>query len=177
MTNQYALGYKAGLDAAVKVCRDYAENFDWDLCCKSAIEGAIETIAALPVPEVQWRDLTDQEIVALERELVNRAMLRLADQEAAPVQLVKQKPVAYMVKSEGFIYSLVNRISAAEEIVSMLRKDDQGAAIHPLYAAPVDAKAIRAEALEEAAKMAEAYVARSIGIEMAAAIRGLKEES
>lgn len=33
---------------------------------------------------------------------------------------------------------------------------------------------VRAESLEEAAKMAEAYVARSIGIEIAAAIRGLK---
>lgn len=83
-----------------------------------------------------------------ERELVNRAMLRLADQEAAPVQLVKQKPVAYMVKSEGFIYSLVNRISAAEEIVSMLRKDDQGAAIHPLYAAPVQQVDLTDEELE-----------------------------
>lgn len=60
----------------------------------------------------------------------------------------KQKPVAYMVKSEGFIYSLVNRISAAEEIVSMLRKDDQGAAIHPLYAAPVQQVDLTDEELE-----------------------------
>ena len=45
-------------------------------------------------------------------------------------------------------------------------------------AAPVDAKAIRAEALEEAAKVCEEGAdIKSLGHAIAAAIRGLKEES
>lgn len=51
MTNQYALGYKAGLKEAELEARGY------HLACNAA-----DGIASLPVPEVQWRDLTDGEI-------------------------------------------------------------------------------------------------------------------
>jgi hypothetical protein len=79
---------------------------------------------------------------------------------AAPVQPVKQEPVVWTATR---LWNRKDTWSCPADIEKDL-----------LYAAPVDAKAIRAEALEEAAKMAEAYVARSIGIEMAAAIRGIK---
>lgn len=68
--NQYALGYKAGLDAAVKVCRDKEKEFSGDAWEASFFVIAANAIAALPVPscasnaslDVQWRDLTDDEI-------------------------------------------------------------------------------------------------------------------
>jgi hypothetical protein len=45
----------------------------------------------------------------------------------------------------------------------------------PLYVAPVDAKAIRAEALEEAAKVCDELIGtRAYAVQCAAAIRGLK---
>ena len=52
-----ALAARQMRDAAVKVCRDEAKELRLDL---RIIE---ETLAALPVPEVQWRDLTDEEII------------------------------------------------------------------------------------------------------------------
>ena len=55
--------------------------------------------------------------------------------------------------------------------------DDFPEGVFKLYAAPVDAKAIRAEALEEAAKVASTAHAQglqSIREAIAAAIRGLK---
>ena len=79
---------------------------------------------------------------------------------AAPVQPNKQEPVmwAYVDANDSFIDAL-NR--------------QHGAYQTPLYAAPVDAKAIRAEALEEAAKhLAESGLIGSN--DCAAAIRGLK---
>ena len=103
-------------------------------------------------------------------------------------------PTAEPVKQEPFCYL---RQTSSEQ------NPPHGWAVHfgsgevSLYREPVDTKAIRAEALieakehfskqlvgfrasvreqalEEAAKMAEAYVARGIGMEMATAIRGLK---
>ncbi len=59
---------------------------------------------------------------------------------AAPVEPVKQEPVAYAVKSQGSVFSLVSSVSAAEEIVSMLRNDCPDTTFFPLYAAPVRTK-------------------------------------
>ena len=89
---------------------------------------------------------------------------------AAPAQPVKQEPVAWRYNSNGdWIYKDRKVWDAAE----------------PLYAAPVDAKAIRAEALEEAAKVCEQGTGNAVktGVlkvllqerdRIAAAIRGLK---
>lgn len=80
MTNQYALGFKACQDAAVKVCRDDAEQCaaaeQWDY--EDVALDLAEAIAALPVPssssedcgEVQRRDLTDEEVDELSRTMV-----------------------------------------------------------------------------------------------------------
>lgn len=59
MTNQYALGYKAGLEAAVKVCREKAVLF------RNTTGECIKTIEALPAPEVQWVDLTMDDYIEL----------------------------------------------------------------------------------------------------------------
>lgn len=75
MTNQYALGYKAGLEAAVNACRRVAvcwpNNFSEARYAKHAAYECAEFIAALPVPassqscaEVQWRD--DEALDALQ---------------------------------------------------------------------------------------------------------------
>lgn len=56
MTNQYALGYKAGLEAAVKVCRKVKHGEmpggfgTWDEGFYFGAQTAEEQIAALPVP-------------------------------------------------------------------------------------------------------------------------------
>jgi len=47
MTNQYALGYKAGLEAAVKVCKLYAKDSQWS--AEYVIEAVSKAIAALPI--------------------------------------------------------------------------------------------------------------------------------
>lgn len=148
MTNQYALGYKAGLEAAAKVCCELnpAEQRNGEDHWYDGADACADAIAALPVPEVQWRDLTDQEIVALERELVNRAMLRLADQEAAPVQLVKQKPVAWPVDRNWF-YSVLRYAEKNPDCFDEVAPDcvsldscDADTVIDALNAAPVSAK-------------------------------------
>jgi len=87
---------------------------------------------------------------------------------------VKQDPVAWVdAKEEGYEFYGISYLPVGK---------------HHLYAAPVDAKAIRAEALEEAAKVAESVVAKQskhindgkpfyanmYWEEIAAAIRNLK---
>ena len=67
MTNQYALGYKAGLEAAVKVCEKLEEadlNAQYISQSKSPTD-CIAAIESLPAPEVQWRDLTDDDIALI----------------------------------------------------------------------------------------------------------------
>jgi hypothetical protein len=109
---------------------------------------------------------------------------------AAPVQPVKQEPVIWHSvldfadvrrdpPEQGDEANWLPLYAIPEQTINQtpaayVEYYDEGLKRKPLYAEPVDAKAIRADALEEAAKMAEAYVARSIGIEMAAAIRCLK---
>ena len=144
------------------------------------------------------------------RQLLEKANNALS----APLQPVKQEPVAWNIKRNRPAYcsddptEVVALLTANPEPIGRLLNDGTlmtypGKMVHlgdDLYAAPVGAKAIlemrdkafqsyvdqvkadrdlsvlqaRLEALEEAAKMAEAYVARGIGLEMAAAIRGLK---
>ena len=86
-----------------------------------------------------------------------------------PVQPMKQEPVAYVYEKD------VAGIGMRKD-VAFTKHVEVGT---DLYAAPVDAKAIRAEALEEAAKVCET---ECIGFasddeqlnRIAAAIRGLK---
>jgi hypothetical protein len=96
---------------------------------------------------------------------------------AAAVQPVKQEPVAWIE------YSPQGEVTLYKEYGDGLTKKDirAGWKLLPLYTAPVDAKAIRAEALEEAAKvvLADAFAMsfQSMGqyrTACAAAIRGLK---
>ena len=77
----------------------------------------------------------------------------------------KQEPVAWVdAKEEGYEFYGISYLPVGK---------------HHLYAAPVSAEAIRAEALEEAAKWCEAkqsYNAMHANTEFAAAIRSLKEK-
>ena len=86
----------------------------------------------------------------------------------------KQEPVAWMY-DDGTSHKFI------EPVLSVKRKDfPDGWRDSPLYAAPIDAKAIRAEALKEAAKVcrtAQAQGLQSIREAIEEAIRGLKEES
>ena len=80
---------------------------------------------------------------------------------------VKQEPVAYWSNDEQNIVVRYDLIKDQHLLFDYL----------PLYAAPVDTKAIRAEALEEAAKVCEAnknYRGLGVITIIAAAIRGLK---
>lgn len=68
-TNQYALGYKAGLEAAVKVC-DELYKHDRQLCgydegWNYALDIAEQAIANLPLAEPQWQDLTTEELESI----------------------------------------------------------------------------------------------------------------
>lgn len=94
----------------------------------------------------------------------------LAAIREARAEQEKQEPVAwrvhpfdYGVGHEG-AYAMTMRL---EQVEAWNRK---GWIVESLYTAPVDAKAIRAEALEEAAKLFDCDDYRSL----AAAIRGLK---
>ena len=86
---------------------------------------------------------------------------------------VKQEPVAYMVKAHDSVQRFAVRADVADEFACKWRETDPDADFYPLYAAPVDAKAIRAEALEEAAVLCESKQWND-EFECAAAIRGLK---
>ena len=80
---------------------------------------------------------------------------------------VEQEPVAWGWVMDGEVNDCIGPTEHAR---------CEGEYQVPLYAAPVDAKAIRAEALEEAAKVCDARSHRSddMGAILAAAIRGLK---
>ena len=102
---------------------------------------------------------------------------------AAPVQPVKQEPMAWMYCPEcGSLdvrYEDGNHkqcASCAQEWFSDIDYSDVVRQnLNRLHAAPVDAKAIRAEALDEAAKWFETNGANMMTkAECAAAIRGLK---
>ena len=81
-----------------------------------------------------------------------------------PAEPVKQEPVAWVINTLDGI-TLDWDLEGWKPIGKP----------NPLYAAPVDAKAIRAEALEEAAKRADAYAYMSDNFNvLAAEIRGLK---
>ena len=94
--------------------------------------------------------------------------------DAALAEPVKQEPVAwrvhpfdYGVGHEG-VYAMTMRL---EQVEAWKRK---GWVVEPLYAAPVDAKAIRAEALEDAVKFLEENGMIAPNGFTAAGIRGLK---
>lgn len=97
---------------------------------------------------------------------------------AAPVQPVKQDPVAYLVTGPYVKHACAD-IGLTEAYCSGLNKGfgDAAYSVSPLYAAPVSVEAIRAEALEEAAKVcrtAQAQGLQSIREAIEEAIRGLK---
>ena len=117
---------------------------------------------------VAWKDLTlsEREDIREKYENYPSAIMSateniLREKNAAPVQPM-QEPVGYFTYDGDY--------NIWEEVFS---KDVAEA--KPLYAAPVDAKAIRAEALEEAAKVCDDESRYSNDAECcAAAIRGLK---
>lgn len=80
MTNQYALGYKAGLEAATQVAIEFAEN---------SVEEEVAAIKALPVPEVEQTDLPNM-MTRPEVELLIEAAV-LADREAC-AELFERDP-------------------------------------------------------------------------------------
>ena len=95
------------------------------------------------------------------------ALAAIRDALAEPV---KQEPVMYLDEKSG-------EVCRAGWLKFHARENDKDRFTKPLYAAPVDAKAIRAEALEEAAKWCEDEYQKSMNpwlIDYAAAIRGLK---
>ena len=82
----------------------------------------------------------------------------LAAIREAKAELEKQEPVAWVdAKEEGYEFYGISYLPVGK---------------HHLYAAPVDAKAIRAEALEEAIKIVDNVLGRQNAV--SAAIRGLK---
>ena len=95
---------------------------------------------------------------------------------AAPVQPVKQEPVAWALShSLGLEFNSKFPMCESKERAEELARQHLGqVVVTPLYAAPVDAKAIRAEALEEAAKVCEVVGQDKNYHGIAAAIRGLK---
>ena len=105
----------------------------------------------------------------------------LAAIREARAEQEKQEPVAYALShlmglEFGSKYPMQETKEAAEQ---MARQHMGAVVVTPLYAAPVDAKAIRAEALEEAAKWCEAkqsYNAMHANTEFAAAIRARGEK-
>ena len=78
-------------DAAVKVCRDDAEQCasaeQWDY--EDVALDLAEAIAALPVPEIQWRDLTDDEIAEIGCDLL--ALNNVSDIDFARAVVAKFK--------------------------------------------------------------------------------------
>jgi len=65
MTNQYVLGYKAGLNAAIdKIAVEFSISTDEE---KHKLWPLVKNIAALPVPEVQataWPELIEAAVLA-----------------------------------------------------------------------------------------------------------------
>ena len=98
----------------------------------------------------------------------------LDEANAKLAEPVKQGPVA----SVRWRKYKVCEWTATEQLHELLGRYREGQTPLQLYAAPVDAKAIRAEALEEAAKWFEGYDNQAwfelTQEEAAAAIRGLK---
>ena len=95
----------------------------------------------------------------------------LAAIREALAEPVKQEPVAIVVSKYGDPESFGERRLEVLIDIQALPYDT------PFYAAPVDAKAIRSEALEEAAKVCRTAQAQGFPLNAktyAAAIRGLK---
>ena len=87
--NQYALGYKAGLDAAVNKLTTMQDTFgmsEADSKLAAVIGLCVYEIAALPVPscasnaslDVQWRDLTDDETKKVIRSCITHTLEEFA---------------------------------------------------------------------------------------------------
>ena len=131
-----------------------------------------EVVALLTVnPEPIGRLLNDGTLMTYPGKMVHLG----DDLYAAPVKPVKQEPVAYMVKAHDSVQRFAVRADVADEFACKWRETDPDADFYPLYAAPVDAKAIREQALEEAAKVCDDESRYSNDAECcAAAIRGLK---
>ena len=111
-----------------------------------------KTTEALKLAEEALDELRYANDTAIAKTKYYKALAAIREALAEPV---KQEPVAwrvhpfdYGVGHEG-AYAMTMRL---EQVEAWNRK---GWIVEPLYAAPVDAKAIRAEALEEAAKMCE----------------------
>jgi hypothetical protein len=111
--------------------------------------------------------------------LKEQALQNLTDfhQYIEATEPVKQEPVAWLFQNEETGRTMCVDVQQVEW--NFEKNNPRLQKIHPLYAAPVDAKAIRAEALEEAAE----YVDRNLYTageyaeklrERAATIRGLK---
>ena len=67
----------------------------------------------------------------------------LAAIREALAEPVKQEPVAYMVKAHDSVQRFAVRADVADEFACKWRETDPDADFYPLYAAPVDAKAIQ----------------------------------
>ena len=142
-----------------------------------------KTIEALKLAEEALVEYRDNQYIKAPRKAIAaiRSALGVDEESLAAIrealaEPVKQEPVAWATKiSKAFFNSPANGVFQ----VSHLMRDEYNV---PLYAAPVDAKAILAEALEEAAKWFAQHAGHSwsserITVELeerAAAIRGLK---
>ena len=129
------------------------ENTVCDYCQRA------ESVKQEPIGEHDLQDVRCECCGYMTHHREHMGCIRAAYIKPAPVQPVKQEPVAWTATR---LWNSKDTWSCPADIEKDL-----------LYAAPVDAKAIRAEALEEAAKVCD-EISVDIPYNCAAAIRGLK---
>ena len=122
---------------------------------------------ALEKAQMLMQPIPDKEVTALEiaKAVSERALELCQILEEALVNPVKQEPVGYTNKEQ------LRLLKDPRNPIGMWTTPFQTNNV-PLYAAPVDTKAIRAEALEEAIKIVDNVLGRQNAV--SAAIRGLK---
>ena len=146
---------------------------------RKSIAAPVQPVKQEPVDFETWWNETGQETLYALNTLTDADAKILAKiaWESASTQPVKQEPVAWLFQHEETGRTMCVDVQQVEG--NFEKNNPRLQKIHPLYREPVDAKAIRAEALEEAAKVCDEHFGifdddREHGENCAAAIRGLK---
>lgn len=147
---------RAAMQQALEALEGIQHGTDWNNGTHAKIyrpkfPAAITALReALAEPQITTPDVCGE--VCARAKLCYGCNKDLEEANAKYGEQAEQEPVAYAVKSQGSVFSLVSSVSVAEEIVSMLRNDCPDTTFFALYAAPVRTKDLTDDEIDEIGK-------------------------